>query len=166
MLYTRTCQEHTYWQKHDQVIIPWHICWFLRGELKLQPIREHNFTNTEQLLVTGRWFSSVAPVSSINKTDCHDIIEILLKIVLNTINQTKPLTCQFSKWNETQYCIIKTNATKCHFYHWIPFDSLVSEILKCDNRYKQQMIISHNWSLWGQVCTWSSLKCRQPQAFQ
>jgi hypothetical protein len=29
-------------------------------------------------------------VSSINKTDLHDITEILLKVVLNTINQTKP----------------------------------------------------------------------------
>jgi len=26
------------------------------------------------------------PVSSINKTDCHDITEILLKVALNTIN--------------------------------------------------------------------------------
>jgi hypothetical protein len=25
-----------------------------------------------------------------NKTDCHDIAEILLKVVLNTVNQTKP----------------------------------------------------------------------------
>ena len=29
-------------------------------------------------------------VSSINKTDLHDITEILLKVVLNTINQIKP----------------------------------------------------------------------------
>ena len=28
------------------------------------------------------------PVSSINKTDCHDIIEILLKVALNTITLT------------------------------------------------------------------------------
>jgi predicted transcriptional regulator len=28
------------------------------------------------------------PVSSTNKTDCHDIAEILLKVVLNNINQT------------------------------------------------------------------------------
>jgi hypothetical protein len=28
------------------------------------------------------------PVSSTNKTDCHDITEILLKVPLNTINQT------------------------------------------------------------------------------
>ena len=30
------------------------------------------------------------PVSSTDKTDCHDITEILLKVLLNTINQTKP----------------------------------------------------------------------------
>jgi len=30
------------------------------------------------------------PVSSTNKTDCHDITERLLKVALNTINQTKP----------------------------------------------------------------------------
>jgi hypothetical protein len=29
-------------------------------------------------------------VSSINKIDNHDITEILLKVALNTINQTKP----------------------------------------------------------------------------
>ena len=33
-------------------------------------------------LVTGRWFSPGIPVSSINKTDCHDITEILLKVAL------------------------------------------------------------------------------------
>ena len=38
-----------------------------------------------QWLATGLWFS---PVSSTNKTDRHDITRILLKVVLNTINQT------------------------------------------------------------------------------
>jgi hypothetical protein len=38
-----------------------------------------------QWLATGRWFS---PVSSTNKTDRHDITEILLKVALNTIKQT------------------------------------------------------------------------------
>ena len=33
----------------------------------------------------GRWFS---PVSSTNKYNLHDITEILLKVALNTINQT------------------------------------------------------------------------------
>jgi hypothetical protein len=39
-----------------------------------------------QWLATGRWFSPGTPVSSTNKTDCHDIIEILLKVALNAIN--------------------------------------------------------------------------------
>jgi len=35
--------------------------------------------------VTGRWCSPGNPVSSTNKTDRHDITEILLKVALNTI---------------------------------------------------------------------------------
>ena len=37
--------------------------------------------------MTGRWSSPGTPVSSTNKTDRHDITEILLKVVLNTISQ-------------------------------------------------------------------------------
>ena len=37
---------------------------------------------------TGRWFSPDPLVSSTNKTDGHDIAEILLKVALNTIEQT------------------------------------------------------------------------------
>ena len=44
-----------------------------------------------QWLATGWWFSPGTSVSSTNKTDSHDITEILLKVALNTINQTKPL---------------------------------------------------------------------------
>ena len=36
-------------------------------------------------LETGQWFSPGPPVSSTNKTDCHDIAEILLKVTLNTM---------------------------------------------------------------------------------
>ena len=32
--------------------------------------------------MTGRWFSTGNPVSSTNKTDRHDITEILLKVAL------------------------------------------------------------------------------------
>ena len=35
--------------------------------------------------MAGRWFSPCTPVSSTNKTDHHDIAEILLKVELNTI---------------------------------------------------------------------------------
>jgi hypothetical protein len=41
-----------------------------------------------QWLATGRWFSPDPLVSSTNKTDCHDVTEILLKVALNTINLT------------------------------------------------------------------------------
>ena len=51
---------------------------------------QHYATNVSQWLVTGRWFSLSTPISSTNKTDCHNITEILLKVVLNTIT---PLIC-------------------------------------------------------------------------
>ena len=38
-----------------------------------------------QWLLAVRWFSQSTPVSSINKTDRHDITEILLEVVLNTL---------------------------------------------------------------------------------
>jgi hypothetical protein len=44
-------------------------------------------------LATGRWFSSGTPVSSTNKTDSHDITEILLKVAFYTIAQ--PLITSF-----------------------------------------------------------------------
>jgi hypothetical protein len=61
--------------------------------------------------VTGQWFSPGTPVSSTNKTDCHDITEILLKVALNTINQTNQLLCKmfktFKKKGEQQtFCAI------------------------------------------------------------
>ena len=38
-----------------------------------------------QWLAASRWFSPGTPVSSTNKTDRHDITEILLKVAFNTI---------------------------------------------------------------------------------
>jgi hypothetical protein len=64
--------------------------------------------NVCQWLATGRCFSLGTLISSTNKTDRHNITEILLNVVLNTINPTKPLkysTClgEFS----TCTCIFK-----------------------------------------------------------
>ena len=42
-----------------------------------------------QLLAHGRWFSPSTPASSTTKTGRHEIVEILLKVALNTINQIK-----------------------------------------------------------------------------
>ena len=41
-----------------------------------------------QWLATAQWFSPGTPVSSTNKTDFHDITEILLKVALITITLT------------------------------------------------------------------------------
>jgi hypothetical protein len=40
------------------------------------------------LLAHGRWFSPGTPASSTTKTGGHDIAEILLKVALNTTNQS------------------------------------------------------------------------------
>jgi hypothetical protein len=40
------------------------------------------------LLAHGRWFSPGTPASSTTKTGRHDIAEILLKMALNTKNQS------------------------------------------------------------------------------
>jgi hypothetical protein len=40
------------------------------------------------LLAPGWWFSPGTPASSTIKKGRHDIAEILLKVALNTINQT------------------------------------------------------------------------------
>jgi hypothetical protein len=45
-----------------------------------------------QWLARGWCFSPCPPISSINKTDRHDITEILLKVALNTIKQTNLLS--------------------------------------------------------------------------
>jgi hypothetical protein len=47
----------------------------------------HSFVSDKvcQLLAHGRWFS---PASSTTTTGRHDIAEILLKVVLNTKNQS------------------------------------------------------------------------------
>jgi hypothetical protein len=44
-----------------------------------------------QWLVIGWWCSLGTPVCCTNEIDFHDITEILLKVTLNTINQTKPI---------------------------------------------------------------------------
>jgi hypothetical protein len=41
------------------------------------------------LFARGRWFSPGTSASSTTKTGRHDIVEILLKVALNTKNQTK-----------------------------------------------------------------------------
>ena len=52
-------------------------------------------------LEAGRWLSSGTPVSSTNKTDCHKKTEILLKVALNTIDQTNMLKTHMMRAHPT-----------------------------------------------------------------
>ena len=45
-----------------------------------------------RMLAAGRWFSPGTPISSTNKTDHHDIVEILLNVALITITLTQDRT--------------------------------------------------------------------------
>ena len=58
-----------------------------------------------QWLSGGRWSSPSTPVSSTNKTDRHDIPDILLKVALNTITI-----------NVTQFIKVYTS---CNILQWI-----------------------------------------------
>ena len=83
-----------------------------------------------QWLVTSRWFSPGSPVSSTNKTDCHDITEILLKVTLNTI-KPNPNHRNFLKMNMQNNCVLKNWHKQCKlfsfavyvlphtFYYWL-----------------------------------------------
>jgi hypothetical protein len=47
-------------------------------------------------VAAGQWFSPVTPVSSTNKTDRHNITELLLKVALNTITHNPIRVIKFS----------------------------------------------------------------------
>jgi hypothetical protein len=49
-----------------------------------------------QLLAHGQWFSLGTPASTTTKTGRHDIAEILLKVALNTINQSYQINNSFN----------------------------------------------------------------------
>ena len=66
-----------------------------------------------QWLATGRWFSPDTPVSSTNKTDHHDITEILLKVALSNIKQPNHqheivyISCRL--YISVIYCVISSS---------------------------------------------------------
>ena len=81
-----------------------------------------------QWLATDRWFSQGPPVSITNKTDRHDIAEILLKVALNTITLILYLWIRYVKWQWIFYflCILflssiiaKTFTGLSRLYIWV-----------------------------------------------
>ena len=74
-----------------------------------------------QRRATGRWFSPCPPVSSINKTDRHDIMEILLKVALNTIKQNKkekPNEKKGRRWRDRMVVGFTTTYAISAYHHW------------------------------------------------
>jgi hypothetical protein len=68
------------------------MAWFRARLCKLQKgCTRHAATGDKvyQLLAHGWWFFPGTPASSTTKTGRHDIVEILLKVALNTINQIR-----------------------------------------------------------------------------
>ena len=104
----------------------WFICFNL-SPLKLWvriPLRRGVLDTTLcdkvcQWLAAGRWFSPCTLVSSNNKTDLHDVTEILLKVALNTIN------LYVSNFTFPQYC----NVNLPHAFYF-GFQSFEYEIKK------------------------------------
>jgi hypothetical protein len=66
------------------LFLKWSVSFHINGILKYQVC---------QRLVESLWFSPGTPVSSINKTDCHDIAEILLKVALIMITPNSSCIC-------------------------------------------------------------------------
>jgi hypothetical protein len=63
---------------------------------------------------TGRWFSPGTPVSSTNKTDRHDITEILLKVAFNTITLPYP----YIKYLTQRFIYVVKFSHQTFLYSW------------------------------------------------
>jgi hypothetical protein len=71
-----------------------------------------------QWIAVYRWFSPGTPVFPINKTDRHDITEILMKVVLNT--RTPNLKLGLEKFTQIQKeYSININRFITQKYYWI-----------------------------------------------
>jgi hypothetical protein len=74
------------------------------------------------------FFFTGPPVSSTNKTDRHDITEILLKVALNTINPNK----QSKQWNKSRMEGDDVTYLVCHVYVIVSIWYLISENTQAD----------------------------------
>jgi hypothetical protein len=57
------------------------------------------------LLAHGWWFSPDTPASSTTKTGRHDIVEIFLKVALNTKNQNQSITLPVTENVQIFHCL-------------------------------------------------------------
>jgi hypothetical protein len=78
-----------------------------------------------QLPAIGLWFSPGTPISSTNKTNCHDITEILLKVALHLIHQENILQPYFLS---DCFCRRISKHNSCKLGQNLQFVLLVEEI--------------------------------------
>jgi hypothetical protein len=101
-------------------------------EEKAGKIKEWVSNKLQQvLLLTSWWFSPGPLVSSTNKTDRHNITEILLKVALNTIKQANKQTNKPSEAHR-RYLFVAVIGTDCignckSNYHTITATTIPSE---------------------------------------
>jgi hypothetical protein len=104
-----------------------YLCNQCLSPLKFEPRSWRGVLNTIlfdkvcQWQATDRWFSAGTPVSSINKTDRHDITEILLKVTLNTIiHPPNEYTTEPHSWTYSynKPCTKRSRICRCSF---VPF---------------------------------------------
>jgi hypothetical protein len=84
----------------------YHDLYSTNPKLSLKILMKYHITDKVcQWLAVGRWFSPGTPVSSTNKTDHHNINEVLLKVALNTITLIRILIHQcnitFNKYRQS-----------------------------------------------------------------
>jgi hypothetical protein len=92
-----------------------------------------------QWLAIGQWFS---PVSSTNKTDCHDKTEILLKMVLKH-HKTNQITKREIE-NVIQLC----NPSKCYLIELTTWTGLIVPLL-LKEYYNSMTLNEYNWNMLG-----------------
>ena len=71
-----------------------------------------------QWLAKVWWFFPGPPVSATNKGGCHDITEILLKVALNTITQTKKTIFVMRKKLPMLLCFQNERSSNSTFLHY------------------------------------------------
>ena len=86
--------------------------------------------------MAGRWFSPGTPVSPTYKTYRHDITEILLKVVLNTINLPiidKTVDYVYSVYHITRvsYSHSTESRNNTQFYNLCIYDRPVEHYIGC-----------------------------------
>ena len=81
-------------------------------QILLRGVLDTTLCDKGQCLATGQWFSRGTPVSSTNKTEHHDIAEILLNEAKQSLTRTTTISKQKIKmWWSTipQYIYLKNN---------------------------------------------------------